>query len=110
MKPNPPAPARPGDPNWKAILAELRHHQRWGRRVARSLGLDPDSPRAVIIREILLARIFSSAVHKNRRPGELLKELQQALKAVPADTGAARQKRAGERKDLKQHLDQLYGP
>lgn len=110
MTPNRTAPASPGDLNWKAVLAELRDHRRWCRRVARSLGLDPESPQAVVVREIMLARIFSSAVHKKRRPGELLKELQRALRAVPPDSSGPRRKKPGDQRDLKQYLDQLYGP
>ncbi|MDA2913156.1 hypothetical protein MYX77_04215 [Acidobacteriia bacterium AH_259_A11_L15] len=110
MKNGAPAPARPGDPNWKATVAELRDHQRWCRKVARSLGLDPDSPRAVVIREILLARLFSSAMNQRGRRGALIKELQQALKAIPGDSTRTRSKAADEKKNLRQHLDQLYGP
>lgn len=91
-------------------MVELREQRRWCGKIARALGLDPDSPRAVVVREILLARIFSSAMNKSRRTGALLKEFQQAMKAVPNDPAGARKKSSPEGQNLRQHLEQLYGP
>ncbi|MFQ5664628.1 MAG: hypothetical protein ACE5HL_12450 [Terriglobia bacterium] len=105
-------PARPGDAAWKSAIADLRARQRWIRKIARVLGLDPDSPKGVVLRDYLLAALFPLSLSKPRSSHNVLRELQQVLKALPADSPAQAKKAPGRahRSNLKQHLEQLYGP
>ena len=112
MKNASPAPARPRDAVWKTGIVQLRARERRLRQVARVLGLQPDSPRAVVIREFLLGEIFRLAFEKSRSPGTMLQELHQALKAVPVEASAKRKKTKNpveQAREIRRRWRQLYG-
>ncbi len=112
MKYASPAPARPRDAVWKTGIVQLRARERRLRQVARVLGLQPDSPRAVVIREFLLGEIFRLAFEESRSPGAMLQELHQALKAVPVEASAKRKKARNpveQGREIRRRWRQLYG-
>ncbi len=112
MKNASPAPARPRDAEWKTGLAQLRARERRLRQVARVLGLEPDSPRAVVIREFLLGEIFRLAFEKSRSPNAMLQELHQALKAVPVEASGKKKKGMNpveQGREIRRRWRQLYG-
>ena len=112
MKNASPAPARPRDAEWKTGLKQLRARERRLRQVARILGLEPDSPRAVVIREFLLGEIFRLAFEKSRSPNAMLQELHQALKAVPVEASAKRKKAKNpveQAREIRRRWRALYG-
>ncbi len=112
MKNASPAPARPRDAEWKTGLTQLRARERRLRQVARVLGLEPDSPRAVVIREFLLGEIFRLAFEKSRSPNAMLQELHQALKTVPVEASAKRKKSKNpveQAREIRRRWRQLYG-
>jgi len=106
-----PAPARPGDLDWKKKRAELRQCQQLFRQAARILGLKPGSPREKILREYLLSEVFRLALHKPQKPGALLHELHRVLKVPPPESKPRKSNASrAEKTNLSQHLEQLYGP
>ncbi|MFQ5778931.1 MAG: hypothetical protein ACE5IP_13075 [Terriglobia bacterium] len=105
-----PLPARCGDAEWKAELAQLRTCQRLIRQVARVLGLKPNSPRAQVLQEYLISEMFRLAFGNPKRPATLLQELHRALKAGPPDSPGRKKNATPEKKNLSEHLEQLYGP
>ncbi len=112
MKNASPAPARPRDAEWKTGLTQLRARERRLRQVARILGLEPDSPRAVVIREFLLGEIFRLAFEKSRSPNTMLQELHQALKAVPVEASGKKKKGMNpveQGREIRRRWRQLYG-
>ena len=112
MKNASPAPARPRDAVWKRGIVQLRARERRLRQVARILGLQPDSPRAVVIREFLLGEIFRLAFEKSRSPGTMLQELHQALKAVPVEASGKKKKGMNpveQGREIRRRWRQLYG-
>ena len=112
MKNASPAPARPRDAEWKTGLKQLRARERRLRQVARVLGLQPDSPRAVVIREFLLGEIFRLAFEKSRSPNAMLQELHQALKAVPVEASGKKKKGMNpveQGREIRRRWRQLYG-
>ncbi len=112
MKSASPAPARPRDAEWKTGLTQLRARERRLRQVARVLRLQPDSPRAVVIREFLLGEIFRLAFEKSRSPNAMLQELHQALKAVPVEASAKKKKGMNpveQGREIRRRWRQLYG-
>lgn len=112
MKNASPAPARPRDAEWKTGLKQLRARERRLRQVARVLGLEPDSPRAVVIREFLLGEIFRLAFEKSRSPNAMLQELHQALKAVPVEASGKKRKGMNpveQGREIRRRWRQLYG-
>ncbi len=112
MKNASPAPARPRDAEWKTGLKQLRARERRLRQVARILGLEPDSPRAVVIREFLLGEIFRLAFEKSRSPNAMLQELHQALKAVPVEASGKKKKGMNpmeQGREIRRRWRQLYG-
>ena len=112
MKNAPPAPARPRDAEWKTGLKQLRARERRLRQVACVLGLEPDSPRAVVIREFLLCEIFRLAFEKSRSPNAMLQELHQALKAVPVEARGKKKKGVNpveQGREIRRRWGELYG-
>ena len=112
MKNASPEPARPRDAVWKTGIVQLRARERRLRQVARVLGLEPDSLRAVVIREFLLGEIFRLAFEKSRSPGTMLQELHQALKTVPVEASAKRKKTKNpveQGREIRRRWRQLYG-
>ncbi len=112
MKNASPAPARPRDAEWKTGLKQLRARERRLRQVARVLGLQPDSPRAIVIREFLLGEIFRLAFEKSRSPNAMLQELHQALKAVPVEGSGKKKKGMNpveQGREIRRRWRQLYG-
>ncbi len=112
MKNASPAPARPRDAEWKTGLKQLRARERRLRQVARVLGLQPDSPRAIVIREFLLGEIFRLAFEKSRSPNAMLQELHQALKAVPVEASGKKKKGMNpveQGREIRRRWRQLYG-
>ncbi len=107
-----PPPAGPRDAEWKTGLAQLRARERRLRQVARILGLEPDSPRAVVIREFLLGEIFRLAFEKSRSPNAMLQELHQALKAVPVEASGKKKKGMNpveQGREIRRRWRALYG-
>ncbi len=112
MKTASPAPARPRDAEWKTGLKQRRARERRLRQVAHVLGLQPDSPRAIVIREFLLGEIFRLAFEKSRSPNAMLQELHQALKAVPVEASGKKKKGMNpveQGREIRRRWRQLYG-
>lgn len=102
---------RRSDPDWKETIAELRQRQRRLRQVAKTIGLDPDSPKAVILQDYLLSEVFRLAMEKRRITAAYLQRLQNLLKAAAADKkGKSKTKSPSDGPGLVQQLEQIYGP
>ncbi len=104
--------ARAASPDWKETIAELRLRQRRIKQLAKVLGLDPDSDKATIIQDLLLAEVFKLATERRRASLTFLQQVQRTIKSVSA-VSTENGKPAKARKDaadLTQQLEQIYGP
>lgn len=104
--------ARAASPDWKETIAELRLRQRRIKQLAKVLGLDPDSDKATIIQDLLLAEVFKLATERRRASLTFLQQVQRTIKSVSA-ASTEKGKPAKAHKDaadLTQQLEQIYGP
>ena len=100
-------------PEQKEVLAELREQKRFIVRAAKALGLEPDAAMAEVIQSIIMMRIFGLTTEKRRAPSSIVPLLQKALKLPIAEVTKGTSKAPADdkkKKDLGQHLEQIYGP
>lgn len=100
-------------PEQKEVLAELRDQKRFIVRAAKAVGLEEDAALAEVIQSIIMMRIFNLATEKRRAPASMVPLLQKALKLPIAEVTRGANKPPAEdktKKDLGQHLEQIYGP
>ena len=98
-------------PDWKETISELRQRQRRFKQVAKAIGLDSDSPKAVILREYLLSEVFRLSMEKRRATASYLQRLHALVRALVQDSkGNSKGKSRRQSEDLVQQLEQIYGP
>jgi hypothetical protein len=103
---------RTASPEWKETIAELRQRQRRMKELAKVLGLDPDSGKATIIQDLLLAEVFKLATEKRRASLTFLQQVQRTIKGVfsTAPEKGKPAKVGKDAADLTRQLEQIYGP
>jgi len=96
---------------WSAEHDRLRFARASLAALKQALQLDPKSPSAQLAEELLYTMVFQKLTEiEKQQPLTLLHEAREQKKVEATMKGRGSKAKTTERKSLKRHLEQLYGP